>query len=326
MRKADISVVMTARNDDYGGNLLNRINTSLKSIYLGIPKDGDFVIEIILVEYNPVVNKPLLSEIIERPNCSNVRLRVIQVPNSFHKQFKNFKRIPLFEYKAKNIGIRRASAEYIISTNPDIIFSKELWEFIKHKKIMKNSFYRISRRDLSIKSIPSALTYSELINRCKKHCTYILGNIHRPIGSFREWLKIFLQSPTYENFLRLPLLISRIPYELETKLHTLAAGDFLMMHRSLWNRAGGYDESPLSSHMDGYILGILNYCHSYSQKILPIAIYHIKHDLGKAGRPREKYSEFLNNMNKMRQSGKSHITENKYWGAPDQHFQENLIK
>ena len=39
---------------------------------------------------------------------------------------------------AKNVGIRRASGEFILATNIDVIINQKLYEFISNKKLKKN--------------------------------------------------------------------------------------------------------------------------------------------------------------------------------------------
>ena len=41
---------------------------------------------------------------------------------------------------AKNVGIRRASGEFILATNIDVIINQKLYEFISKKKLKKKLF------------------------------------------------------------------------------------------------------------------------------------------------------------------------------------------
>ena len=46
---------------------------------------------------------------------------------------------------AKNVGIRRASGEFILATNIDVIINQKLYEFISQKKLKEKTIYRCDR-------------------------------------------------------------------------------------------------------------------------------------------------------------------------------------
>lgn len=153
MEKPYISFIVTGRNDDYGGNFINRMQISLNTITLFCKKYKIFS-EIIIVEWNPVENKKKLSEIIQIIPSEYTKYRFIEVPSKIHLNFKNSNRIPLFEYIAKNTGIRRAKGKFLLVTNPDIIFNEYFFNFVSKKSLTENNFYRIDRYDLN-RSVPT---------------------------------------------------------------------------------------------------------------------------------------------------------------------------
>jgi hypothetical protein len=64
------------------------------------------------------------------------------------------------------------------------------------------------------------------------------------------------------------------------RLHTNASGDFTMMAKSAWERAGGYAEFEMySMHIDGLVLYQAHYAGVREQR-LKAPVYHIEHGGG----------------------------------------------
>lgn len=131
-----LSVVAVGRNDGYGGDFLGHITNCFAS--LSSLKDYEFIV----VEWNPPLGRPSLKETL--PNA-----RVIQVPSEIHNCFPKSDRIPVFEYRGKNVGILRAKGDFVLVTNPDDVFSPELIEWLNTAKFDSDCFYRAPRHDLS---------------------------------------------------------------------------------------------------------------------------------------------------------------------------------
>src|SRR5687768_12628772 len=95
-----ISIVVTSRNDGKIGGELERIQTFVTSL---IDQCNRFQLdaELILVEWNPPVQKPSLAEVIKWPKSSVCQIRIIQVPQAIHDRFENSDVIPLFQMIAK---------------------------------------------------------------------------------------------------------------------------------------------------------------------------------------------------------------------------------
>lgn len=89
--------------------------------------------ELIVVEWNPVPERLTLSEAIDfPPSC--LPTRIITVPNEIHATKANSAKMGFYEYLAKNVGIARAKGEWILVTNPDIVFSEELYDWLGNGK------------------------------------------------------------------------------------------------------------------------------------------------------------------------------------------------
>jgi hypothetical protein len=115
----DLSIVMATRVDRYGGqesiqrmqNVLNLLDFNLRSLSVAL--------ELIIVEYNPIPNAKAIADVIQIPeNVSAVR--IIQVPASVHIALcAHFgvevdKVVPVLEFVAKNIGIRRSRGRFVL--------------------------------------------------------------------------------------------------------------------------------------------------------------------------------------------------------------------
>src|ERR1041385_4360887 len=107
--KPAISIIATTRNDSHGGELLKRTSIFVEGL---IHQCNKFKLpaELIIVEWNPPQDKPLLKEVLPRPlNGDYLELRYIVVPPSIHSKYKHSDTLGLFQMTAKNVGIRRAS-------------------------------------------------------------------------------------------------------------------------------------------------------------------------------------------------------------------------
>ena len=105
--------------------------------------------ELIIVEWNPDLNKKKLSEIIKIPKLNkNLSIRIIEVEKKYHEKFTSSKKLDFYQMQAKNVGIRRAKGDFIVCTNIDIIFSENLFQFLSKKKLENNTVYRTDRYDL----------------------------------------------------------------------------------------------------------------------------------------------------------------------------------
>jgi len=163
-----LSLVVAARNDNHGGNMLERMQAMLDS-WIGQAERYTLWSEIIVVEWNPPPDRPCLKDSLRwpsRPKCC--QLRFVEVPADVHARFRNAAAIPLHQMIAKNAGIRRARGEFVLATNLDIIFSAELMEFLAERRLETGVMYRIDRHDVA-REIPSYSTVGELLAFCETH-------------------------------------------------------------------------------------------------------------------------------------------------------------
>lgn len=321
MEKPLLSVVAMARNDDYGGNWTNRINAFLKVLAYQAQRTK-LSTEMVFVEYNPVENKPFLYESLIIPKNEYFKTRFFVVPKEFHQSLPDSEKVPICEFIAKNIGMRRSQGEWIIATNPDVIYGNELFDFFANKKMDSRTFYRVNRSDLSVSMIPSEMTAPEILTHASGKTIKIMYNDGTTYVSWKEWFSALLHGRSQRIFLQCPALNHIFKRGTDSSImHTNAAGDFLMMHRTALNDSRGYDEITVGSGvLDGYILYIL-YCKGYQQTILPYSLYHIYHH--------HKGVKYLASHEKFKQDAaamiKNKIPYKEYspnWGFPDHNFKE----
>jgi hypothetical protein len=319
-----ISIVVTARNDDYGGNWVNRINAFIKVLVYQTNRLS-FPCELVFVEYNPVPDKQNLYKELTVENNKFLNVRFIVVPNDFHKTLPNSDQVTVCEFIAKNIGIRRAHSEYIVASNPDTLWSNELFDFLASDKLKEDTYYRINRQDLSISYIEPNLSAEQILRLARKKVIKILYNNQSVYVSYREWLHIFIHGRSWKNFTQCPLFNELKTVDSDnTTIHENAAGDFLLMHHTLWKKVRGYDEMTVGSGiMDGYIMYML-YCLGTKQTIIPHALYHIYHH-HKGVRYLASYEKFRKDAEDMLKTKKPYKEYSPAWGHPDTQFKEVIL-
>ena len=163
-----ISVVATARNDNHGGNLLDRMQVFVDA-WVNQCKRHNLSSELILVDWNPPSDKPKLAEALRWPaDPGPCDIRIIEVPGEIHRRYRHAAALPLYQMIAKNVGIRRARGEFIVVTNIDVVFSEELVRFLAERKLEKGKLYRMDRTDVA-RDVPVNGTLDEQLEYCRNH-------------------------------------------------------------------------------------------------------------------------------------------------------------
>ncbi len=163
-----VSVVVTARNDDHGGNLLPRMQAFVNS-WIGQSKRHGLSSELIIVDWNPPEDRRLLIDTLQWPaDTSPCHVRFIQVPPEIHQRYKHAETMPLYQMIAKNVGIRRSRGRFVLATNIDIIFSDELMRHLAQGRLEPGRMYRIDRHDV-MSDVPVDATVDDQLEYCKTH-------------------------------------------------------------------------------------------------------------------------------------------------------------
>ena len=169
-----LSVVVAARNDNHGGNMLGRMQAFIDC---SIEQARRYYLssEIIVVEWNPPADRPKLIDALRWPAApSPCEIRFVEVPREVHERFAHSAVIPLHQMIAKNAGIRRARGQFVLVTNLDIIFSPALMQFLAERRLEAGVMYRLDRLDIS-SDLPARACVDELLAFCETHVLRVFG-------------------------------------------------------------------------------------------------------------------------------------------------------
>jgi glycosyltransferase involved in cell wall biosynthesis/MoaA/NifB/PqqE/SkfB family radical SAM enzyme/predicted O-methyltransferase YrrM len=302
-----LSVVVTTRNDDHGGNHLHRFQVFLDHL-ADMCARHRLAAELIVVEWNPDPSRPSLVQAMRWPDPSRLASRVIVVPPEIHRSYRNSDKFPLFQMIAKNVGIRRARGQYVLATNMDVLFSDELAAWLARRELREDCVYRIDRHDVGQTAIPSGLSRDEVLEFCARHVV----RVHGQHGTCAWGDPPRVGDPD--------------------RLHSHACGDFTLMARTQWERLKGYPEFPLwSIYLDGLLLHAARAV-GLEQKILrePLRLYHVEHSLGWAvnqdtvkERPSLDYhKEYQPLCAEMLRTHKALDVNSENWGLKDKALEE----
>jgi len=323
--KPHLSIIVTSRNDEHDGLLLIRMQLFLNVFFYNIKKYM-LGVELIIIEWNPDLKKKRLSQVLnlsQKPiNCV---VRIITVSAKMHKTYENSDKINLFQFIAKNVGIRRAKGEFVLATNIDILFSEELFYYLFKKRHKANTFLRTVRFDVP-KSIEVGWNGDEILRYCQKHI----------IRAYWPW--------GTDNYLNKSERLSNLLWKSRLKkifydgVFTNACGDFTFMSNSDWKVLQGYPEFPTHGvKIDGLLCyaAIIN---GMSQIILdPLrCVYHIDHKsswvsgrtlelqkrLTKRGIPFISTEQYNQLIKKMRDQKTEIILNNISWGLGEENLPE----
>src|SRR5579872_7418605 len=99
-----LSVVVTARNDDHGGNLLGRMQIFVNG-WIAQSRRHNLPSELIIVEWNPPADRPSLRDALKWPeDLSACQVRFLEVPADLHANYTHAAALPLYQMIAKNVG------------------------------------------------------------------------------------------------------------------------------------------------------------------------------------------------------------------------------
>jgi hypothetical protein len=231
------TVILTSRNDNYGGNLYKRATMALISLI----EHHD---EIIFVDWKTKNGEGVISNI--KNNLPQTgKLKYIQVPKEFLKEkYPEIADYSMIESIGRNIGLRRASHDYIISTNIDIITTP-----LEDSILKEDVFYTVPRRDVDESYHLSFNDYNSL---------------YKSLWDNRDGYRI------------------KERLESETDKWSLinCCGDYQIGHKNIWNQMKGFEESILFGC--GIDTNVMKKASFYSNiQVLDHYIFHLNH--GKSG-------------------------------------------
>ena len=175
-----LSVVVTARNDDHGKNLLARMQTFVNAL-ISQCRRHRVPTELIMIEWNPPLDRPRLAEALTWPDDEGwCPVRILEVPIELHRRWASWQALPLYQMIGKNVGIRRAHGEFVLATNVDVLFSDELMRFMGERRLDPGKMYRVDRWDV-MADVPVNAPVEEQLAYCGSH----LIRLNAREGTFR---------------------------------------------------------------------------------------------------------------------------------------------
>lgn len=326
--KPVLSVVVTSRNDNHGGDLTRRTQIFVDALFAQSEKHR-LNTELVFVEWNPPVDRlPIQSEI-SWPESDFCRARIVRVPGDEHKRIENSDNLPLFQMIGKNVGIRRATGRFVLSTNVDLIFSDGLFDRLVNSSIRDDAIYLASRYDVPAE-IPETGEIGELLQFCENNVlreNLAAGLFDRTTGKWQwrnepkfvrlwkianqlainyawtvlDWIRLFGGSDGGRKMNRdyLHLELRREWVSKLSQLHTNACGDFTLASKEVWCRLRGYPELPyFSMHLDSLFLlvaahaGVVQYSFPTSAPV-----FHIEHGSGWSFEGEAEMNKRIDNRN-----------------------------
>lgn len=235
-----LSIVATSRNDDHGGGMLRRMRMFVRGLDQQAKRHGLHA-ELVLVEWNPPLDRPHLHEVLPPPAPgSPLVIRYITVPNEVHRRWRHWETIPLFQMIAKNAGIRRAQGEFVLSTNVDLLFSDSLCAFLARQELDPRKMYRANRCDVP-QDIPEDSLVADQLSYCEQNIIRRCGHVQeKTVYAWKNGMKRGLKR-----------ILGR-PLSPLSPVDTDACGDFTLLAKKAWQEIRGYPELGMFSiYVDG---------------------------------------------------------------------------
>jgi hypothetical protein len=294
-----ISVVTASRNDDHGGDPLHRTQIFINCFAQQCDKHK-LPAELILVDWNPVPDRPGLAAVLTLPPRSEYcSARVISVPAALHDTIKYGDRLAFFQMIAKNVAIRRARGDFVLATNIDIIFSDELVAFLARRTLDSMRMYRVDRYDIKADLAANAnvdiildKAWRNIIRTNRRaNLQEVLDPIYGHDAACRDCtphIKPGRQSEKI-NLVREDEHLQLRPHPTSPieHLNTNACGDFKLLSKQGWAAIRGYpDFEAFSFNIDSMGLVMAHYEGFHETSLLPPCVcFHIEHGLGSGYTP-----------------------------------------
>lgn len=310
--QTSLSIVIVARNDDYGGDFLLRLTCFIRNM-LALMEEVTPRYEIVIVEWNPPESRPLLHQVIGWPTERPLRgkVRFVLVPPDLHHSFSNAAKMPMFEYIGKNVGVRRATGDFILVTNPDVLFSRGLARKLTHRALKPGRYYRTARFDVR-PPLPAGVSVDDVLSYCR-------SNIIRVNGYWRS--RAWTWGSRVNPLACVRIAASYLKWSIRNRSlvnpYVNAAGDFFLMHRMHWLSLRGYPELKTHSFIDGYLAYMAHYsgCRLRILSGEDVFLFHQEHPrIESKFRPLTDIQLYLTACSEMARRRRSTVFNDEHWG------------
>ena len=239
MTSPTLTIVVTGRHDNYGGDFNERFFTTLRFNLARLSERG-VASDVIFVEWNPVSGRPYLADVLARecPGIAASGLRCFVVAPQYHVAFTQNPAISYLEFIAKNVGVRRALTPFVLTTNTDVLLGREVVSAIAAGNLAPRTIYRAARYDIKLGADRSHVAWDALEDPA--------NHVRRPV-------------------LRPPLLSG-------------ATGDFILADRQTFHDLRGFNEVYRVARA-GIDVNFLVKAHGAGVPIADIGgpVYHFNH-------------------------------------------------
>jgi hypothetical protein len=235
-----ISLVLTGRNDAYGGDFAERFFRTLQFNHEQLTSRG-IAHEVVFVEWAPPKDRPLLFEQIfdAIPSLDPRVCSWYVVDSAYHRALSLNPRLEYLEFIAKNVGIRRARGAFVLASNCDVYFGRAVLDVFERAALEPRVLYRAPRRDLKLASDLSSLDWEVLED---------------------------------------PRNLAGPAHELKPPFMASATGDFVLLDRETFHAIGGFNEVYRVARI-GIDRNVLVKAISSGIRIADIGgpVYHVNH-------------------------------------------------
>lgn len=264
------SIVIAGRNDDYARGFIHRIGVFLSTVNSHIKNVPLANVELLIVDYATPSGRKGLRDILRIGEFLAGKVRFIVVPEEKHEEIIRRKggSIHFLEYVAKNVAIRRARGDYVLTTNVDNILSVELFELIAARRFSPGVLYR-------------AVRYS-VDRRANKTIKQIMRGVNEP-WLIREWPV----SASWPGLFHYAVIDSLAAFH--SRADAGASGDFIMLSKSAWLAIAGFNEFPVNWGVDTlFSARMMKFAPGLVRMVMYPPIIHQNHDDISSGCPQMK--------------------------------------
>ena len=145
-----VTFVSYFRNDNYTNDFVLRVKRATHFLVAQLQR-AELDSEVILVEWNPPVDRPLIIESLDAlPQGGHVSVRTVVVRNEHHQTFLGAQEWGMNPAAAANVGLRRAQGRFVSPKAADTYLSDEIVATIARRDLHENALYRCDRCDVAL--------------------------------------------------------------------------------------------------------------------------------------------------------------------------------
>lgn len=158
-----LSIALTGRNDDYGKDFPQRFLATLRFNHRELTARG-VSHEFVLSEWAPDPSRPLLADLVNQhiPDLRDGGLSAVVVDARYQDALSLNPSVKYLEFPAKNVAIRRATGQFVLSTNADVFLGREVLAALAGDALQPRTIYRAVRTDLKEDTDVSSVTWDTL--------------------------------------------------------------------------------------------------------------------------------------------------------------------